>query len=265
MISSQRAFSTLGCPDISASEIFSLAKRHGIGLVELRATCRSIDLPARLAIEFGKPANFAKFAAKQEARVIAIDTSLSLTGDSAARAAFLQYVPWAEALGGVRLRVFDGNAGNSEDDRNKSIDMLAWWHDLRAKNNWRSDIMIETHSSLVTSVALRTFLAAVPEKPAILWDTHHTWRIGGEAPGVTWTVIKEHTVHLHVKDSITSHLGKYDYTLPGNGEFPMNELMETILLDGYNGIVSLEWEKYWHLELPSLETALDTATANQWW
>ncbi|WP_334319064.1 sugar phosphate isomerase/epimerase family protein [Termitidicoccus mucosus] len=241
-----------------------MAARHGIGQVELRAACGTVDLPAALAGEFGTPAAFA--AAAQSVRIIALDTSLFLPGDAAALAAFLQYIPWAEALGGVKLRVFDGAAGVSVADLVASVATLNWWHKMREKNNWRSDVMVETHSSLVTSSKLKEFIAEAPSGTSILWDTHHTWRIGGESPEATWENIAPNIVHLHVKDSITCDTaeGKYKYVLPGAGEYPMRTLLNTLRKSSFEGSVSLEWEKMWHSELPSLNEALDAAKLKGW-
>lgn len=264
----QRAFSSLGCPQLSVREILALAARHGIGAVELRAANGSVDLPASLAAEFGSPAAFADYVAKQNVRIVALGASLYLPGDDDARTALLRYVPWAEALGGVRLRIFDGAAGHDANTLAASVATLQWWRDLRVKNNWRSDVMIETHSSLLTASVLARFLAAAPASTAILWDTHHTWRAGGETPGTTWPVIAKNTVHMHVKDSISTledAKERYRYTLPGAGEYPIAALLNILKQNAFAGPVSLEWEKQWHPELPSLENALVAATEKLWW
>ena len=125
--------------------------------------------------------------------------------------------------------------------------------------------MVETHDTLLTSAAIGRFLRAVPGA-AILWDSHHTWRRGGEDPGATWRAIGRHVVHIHVKDSVEgpdpAHPARY--VLPGTGGFPMAAL-RAALAGRYSGHLCLEWEKQWHPGLPPLDEALCSAAAGSWW
>jgi Sugar phosphate isomerases/epimerases len=125
--------------------------------------------------------------------------------------------------------------------------------------------MVETHDSLFTAAAIGRLAAAVPGV-RILWDSHHTWKRGGEDPLATWEAIKEHVVHVHVKDSVSRPSGKYPFTyaLPGTGEFPMAGLREKLAV-GFGGAASLEWEKLWHPELAPLEEVLRSARERAWW
>ena len=102
---------------------------------------------------------------------------------------------------------------------------------------------------------------------AILWDSQHTWRNGGEAPLDTWRAIKSHVVHIHVKDSMARPSGRHSFTyvLPGEGEFPMAPLLDALRTDRFAGAISLEWERLWHPYLAELDVALRTATERRWW
>ena len=263
-----RAFSSLGCPECSLEDTFALAARHGIAAVELRALGGTTDLPAYLEKSYGSPAAFAARVRSQPVRVAALGTSLHVIGGVAGeRAAFLSFLPWAEALGGVRLRVFDGGRALDASELAQAADTLRWWQAERCAHGWRSDVMVETHDSLFTAAALRRFLAAVPEGTALLWDTHHTWRKGGEDPVETWRTLRDRIVHLHVKDSIAvpSARHPFTYVLPGEGAFPFEPLRAALRADRFAGPVSLEWEKLWHPYLPSLEEALRVAALRGWW
>ena len=124
--------------------------------------------------------------------------------------------------------------------------------------------MIETHDSLFTAEAIGRFLARVPDA-ALLWDSHHTWKRGGESPSTTWGAIKGNVVHVHVKDSVSRPSARHSFTyvLPGTGEFPAAVLFAELRGGGFRGPVSLEWEKLWHPYLPPLSDAL-TAAALGW-
>jgi sugar phosphate isomerase/epimerase len=99
-----------------------------------------------------------------------------------------------------------------------------------------------------------------------LWDSHHTWKRGGEDPVATWAAIAPHVVHVHVKDSVSRPSAKHPYTyvVPGSGEFPAAPLMDCLRRE-FSASVSLEWERQWHPYLSPLDEALTAATRNGWW
>jgi sugar phosphate isomerase/epimerase len=262
-----RAFSTIGCPAYSLDQVLELAARHRIDAVELRSLSGTTDLPSYFEGIAGTPSVLADRMRMSSVRIIAFATSLRLIGGSTqARDDFLRFLPWAEALGGIRLRVFDGGAHADECELAEAADTLAWWQSQRIQHGWRSDLMVETHDSLLTASAMKRFLVVAPVGTSILWDTHHTWKKSGEAPVDTWMEVKTHIVHLHIKDSIdvASDGLPFTYVPSGTGKFPFAALAAKLRADNYTGPVSLEWEKMWHPSLPSLDEALE-ATNLAWW
>jgi sugar phosphate isomerase/epimerase len=261
-----RAFSTLGCPEATLEEALALARSHGLDGVELRALGGTLDLPSYLRAQFGSPAALAGRFGGRLPPIVALGTSLRAIGGTAAdREQFLEFLPWAEALGVPWLRVFDGGKTADAAELAQAAETLRWWRDLRATRGWRADIMIETHDALTEPARLRDFLAAAPDA-AVLWDAHHTWKQSGEDPVRTWRAIQSRVVHLHVKDSVSVPGPRHPYTYvrPGEGEFPMAPLLAE-LRAGFAGAVSLEWEKLWHPALPGLDEALAAAAARRWW
>lgn len=256
-------FSTLGCPELSLRQAADLAARHGIGAVELRALSGSIDVPAKLAEEFGSPEGLATWLDGQPVVLAAFGTSARLFGETFDLAEIERFLPWAEAANVPNLRVFDGGEGLTESDVATGRERLDRWGDLRAKRGWETDIMIETHDALVHDEALHRFCRQVP-RARVLWDTHHTWAKGGTNPLMTWERISRQVVHLHVKDSIAGPDGR-TYVLPGDGDFPMAALRERLDRDEVTMPISLEWERMWHPHLPPLGEALSSAARSDWW
>ncbi len=264
-----RCFSSLGCPEFSLEDTLDLAGRYGISAIELRALGGTVDLPAYLAGRFGSPAALAaaRRAHPGPVEIAACNASLHLVGSTPAeRDQLVALVPWAEALGVRWLRVFDGGRRADDAELAEATATLRWWRDLRQEHGWQTEVMVETHDSLFTAAAIERLLAVAPAT-AMLWDSHHTWRKGGEDPVATWQAIRDHVVHIHVKDSIgvPSARHPFTYVLPGDGEFPIAPLLAALRAAGYRGRVSLEWEKMWHPYLPPLEEALRVAAAREWW
>ncbi|HXQ81784.1 MAG TPA: TIM barrel protein [Opitutaceae bacterium] len=261
-----RAFSTLGCPGLNLGGVCALARSYGVGAVELRVLESSVDLPAYFSRLGTAPATLSAVASAEGIRIAAIGTSLRLIdGTDEDREKFLEFVPWAEAMDVPRLRVFDGGSKADDVEMKRALAAFTWWRAIRAERGWKTDIMVETHDALLSAAAIDRFTREVPGA-AILWDSHHTWRKGGEDPAATWRAIGRHVVHIHVKDSV----GGADagsparYVLPGTGEFPMADLRAALAGD-YTGPLSLEWERLWHPELAPLEEALRSSAATSWW
>jgi sugar phosphate isomerase/epimerase len=204
--------------------------------------------------------------AKIEVRLAALGTSFRLVGAGPLdRDALIDFAGWAEALGVKWLRVFDGGKLADAAELAAASEAVRWWREERARRGWKTDIMVETHDSLFTAEAMGRAVEAMPGL-AILWDSHHTWKKGGEDPLYTWSRMRAHVVHVHLKDSISvpSSRHPYTYVLPGTGEFPAAALVP-VLREQFEGVVSLEWEKLWHPSLPPLEDALAAAAERAWW
>lgn len=251
------AFSTLGCPDLDLPEAAQLARLHGVAQIELRALGGTTALPDYFAALYTSPDALAALVPELGVTVAALGTSLRLIGSTPeTRDAFAAYVPWALALGAPYLRVFDGGHGANEAELADAAATLDWWDALRRAEGWPLDIMVETHDAFAQPERLQLFLDRHPGCK-ILWDTHHTWRKGGEDPARTWQRVRGHAVHLHVKDSAPAATADgYAYTALGDGGFPFAALLRTLEADGFAGPISLEWERMWHPEMPPLGTAL---------
>lgn len=259
----KRAFSSLGCPELTLEGMLALAARHHIEAVELRVLERQLDLPAYLAARYGTPARLAAVLAEQPAKVHSFSTSLSLARWTAeSREQFLAYLPWADGTGVRWLRAFDGGQPGDEGRVAESLD---WWAAVRRERGCQCDIMVETHDCLYDGAAIRRLLDARPQT-ALLWDAGNTWLHSGEDPRQTWAAIKGKVVHIHVKDAVRRAIQPHPWemVLPGTGELPFQALMQTLTQDGYAGYVSLEWEKHWHPELPALPEALAAAEKHGW-
>ncbi|MFK0162482.1 sugar phosphate isomerase/epimerase family protein [Rhizobium sp. NPDC090279] len=261
------AFSTLGCAELELDQALGLAARHGLDAIEIRALGGTIDLVAYFTERFGSPAGLAKALEASPVGVCAFNTSLRLVGaTSQAKEEFLRYLPWAEAAGVRSLRVFDGGETADEGELAEALSTLQWWRETAKREGFRADMVVETHDFLALPDAIPRFLEVAPDC-ALLWDTHHTWRKGGQDPVETWKQVRGNTHHLHIKDSISSPGPRlpYSYVLPGMGEFPMVALLSALTDAGYAGIMSLEWERLWHQDLPPLDLALQAAQRSGWW
>lgn len=260
-----KAFSTLGCREADLAQVCALADDFGIDAIELRFLEDTIQLPQLWQGRAVSPAQLADQVRSAGKTVPVIDTSLRLfDGTEADRSEVLALLPFAEALGTRYLRVFDGAAAWDAAARRAAAETFEWWDAARSAHNSAIKLIVETHDTLLTAPILKEFLAAFPAA-TLLWDAHHTWRKGGEAPRVTWEAIAPAVRHVHVKDSVAAPGGKYGLVLPGHGDFPMADLRQLLGGAAWRGVVSLEWEKGWVPHLPPLRDALAVARDGNWW
>jgi sugar phosphate isomerase/epimerase len=257
------AFSSLGCPNASWEGLCDLCRRFGIRELEIRALEGMLDLPEYLSKRFGSPAAWAAAVEAEDLHVSGLSTSLKLVGSKPDdRVAFLRFLPWADAVGGAPLRVFDGGTpedGLSGNALQEALDTIDWWRLEKARSGWISDIIIETHDSMVRSDEVCLLQRSLALPVDILWDTHHTWKKGGEEVSATWQAIGQWVRHIHVKDSIPQPSARHPFTyvLPGEGVFPLRHTLALLMDRQFDGVVSLEWERMWLPYLGEIEEALE--------
>jgi sugar phosphate isomerase/epimerase len=116
-------------------------------------------------------------------------------------------------------------------------------------------VILETHDAFSVGSDVGELLDAVGEEgTGALWDLHHPVK-PGESPKATAGLIGGRTYHTHVKDSGADG----GYTLLGEGDVPLEELVAELHAVGYRGYLSLEWEKAWHPELAGPEVVFPQA------
>jgi sugar phosphate isomerase/epimerase len=258
-------FSTLGCAELDWPGVAALAHRHKLRQVELRALGDRLDLPTYLREHYGDSTVFAARVRADCLAVPVLDTSLNLhRADETARGAFLEFIPWAEALGTPFLRVFDGGkfdpAAAQTAAFTAAYETIVWWRELRAREGWQVDMIVETHDSLCSAAEIARFQQGLDKPVAILWDTWHTWFKAQESPSDTWRGIAPWVAHVHFKDGLRQPIGEhaYRYVLPGQGVYPLAELDALLTASDYSGSRCLEWERKWHPYLAPLSAALNS-------
>ena len=118
----------------------------------------------------------------------------------------------------------------------------------------RVKVVLETHDAFSLGRQVAELLA-VADSPDVgsLWDVHHPYR-QGEPLQETMGHLRNTLMHTHFKDSAVEG-DKHHYTLLGEGSVPVAEALQLLRDEGYDGYLSLEWEKKWHPEIDDPEVA----------
>jgi sugar phosphate isomerase/epimerase len=263
-------FSTLGCAELSLPQICKLLHEFDLRELEIRSIDGRMDLPAWAADTGWTPQRAAALLAEDEIDFRVAGSSFKLVGnDDKSRAELLRFCHWANSWGARYVRTFGGGIWGqalTEADYGQAAEAVAWWQWEKKRRHWRVELLLETHDAFSASEPCCKLLARLDKPIGIIWDSHHTWRLGGESPRESWSQLSEWIRHVHVKDSIAKPSARHPYTyvLPGDGEMPLRETVEVLRKHHFAGMVSLEWERLWHPYLPPLRAALQRLQAQPW-
>lgn len=251
-------FSTLGCPDWNIGEIVNSAKKFNMSGVELRGHERQHISP-----EFSREE-------RSQVKEIFMENSLEIACISAYTHFSMEslserlknekiltdFVKLAKDLNCRYVRTFIGDIPCM--DANRAYDYIAQSLNRLGKeiDNTGITVLIENHDQLCTGELLKPLLDRINYKCiGILWDMANSFQ-AGEALEETYVFFKKHIKHVHIKDIYKDESGNMVHCIPGNGVMPIKEFTELLLQYEYEGYFSLEWEKTWYPEMPSIERAL---------
>ncbi|TFG71960.1 MAG: sugar phosphate isomerase/epimerase [Anaerolineales bacterium] len=255
------SFTTLGCPDWTLQQIVENAARMGYDAVDFRGLQENLDISTTPAFTTGLNATRRMFAdaglaisgIATSARFAVIDAAeLQANYDETRRNMDL-----AARLGAKFLRVYGGRVpeGHTVDSILPTlIDNLRHIGDEAAQ--YDVTLVLETHDDWTNSAVFGKLMREVDHpRVRVLWDLHHPFRTNGEPPQMTYANIGSYTASIHVKDSVPTADGGHRYVLLGEGDVPLQEMLDLLVSGGYDGYAILEWEKRWILDLPAPEIA----------
>jgi sugar phosphate isomerase/epimerase len=258
------AYSSLACPGWTIEEAVAAAARYGYAAIEWRLADGEIIEPGASAQVRRRLRNV---PIAHGIEIACLDTSCRVTRASPAeRAATIEegqrMIEMAAELGAPYLRVF-GGALPAGTTRAALLGPAA--EVLHALGTYGTQygvtVALETHDAWARSEDVLALLEAValPEVK-VLWDAHHTHR-SGESPAQTLAVLGDAIAYVHLKDSRSSNgkPGEWTYCLLNEGSVPLREICSLLKQAGYDGYLSLEWEKKWHPEIAEPEVALPQA------
>jgi sugar phosphate isomerase/epimerase len=180
--------------------------------------------------------------------LVCFDTSIELAGS------FERTLPAALELarewGTDTIRVFGGDVARVDDVARRLVPLLA------------EDVVValETHDRFASAARVGELLRLVGHPSfAAIWDLHHPTR-AGESPAEVVRALGASIRLVHVKDA--RRRGDDWQLVPlGEGDVPVRESIAALRTLGYDGWLTVEWERRWHPELAPAEAALPHALA----
>ncbi|SHE89714.1 Sugar phosphate isomerase/epimerase [Caldanaerobius fijiensis DSM 17918] len=255
------SFTTLSCPDWPWEKILDEAARLGYDGIEIRGIEGEMYLPKAKPF---LPENIdkTKMLLKQKnLKICCLDTSCSFH-DKATYNNYLQEgidtIDLAFKMEVPFIRVFGNSIPNLEEEEDV-INMIS--NAMNELGHYAESkgvcVLIETHGDFANTIRLLKVLEKVDSNSVgVLWDINHPYKAFSEPVEETYARLKNYIKHTHIKDSIG--VGKEaKLCMIGQGDMPIAQCIEILKQNGYNGWLSLEWEKKWHPELEEPEIALE--------
>jgi sugar phosphate isomerase/epimerase len=242
--------------------VLQFADAHGYMAVELRGLQNEMDLTKRPEFAPARLEETRHEIASHGLRISCLGASANMHEmDAAQRGASMdegrRFIDLAAALRTPYVRVF-GNKYVPSVPRDQILAHIA--RGLRELGDYARErnvtVLLESHGDFTDSPTLRELMERADSPAvAILWDAHHTFASGKEAPEETVRQLGRWIRHTHLKDSVPAG-GDRRYVLTGTGDVPVRRQVEELARNGYAGYYSFEWEKRWHPEIEEPEVAI---------
>ena len=245
------SFSTLACPDYSWTDIYSMAKDLHFDGIEVRGLGDDIfAVKARPFTDSQLPLTVKKLK-ELGLTIPCLASGCSLKekqNHNQSIVEITQYIVLAQKLGTPYIRVLGDTAAEAqgEVDDNYIADVL---HVLGViAEGFGVTLLVESNGVFADTKRLRRLLDTV-NSPAVaaLWDMHHPYRFMGETPEETVENIGGYIRHVHIKDSVVTGDG-FAYRMLGDGDLPVDRMLDVLRKTGFDGYVSLELGKNWSQE-----------------
>lgn len=242
----QIAYTTYSTRHWSPAQIAERAAALGYQSVELRAydgsNVRSDLTPAECAQlrrtfdSAGLPVcvvgTSCRFAPSEEEAAAAVEEAL-------------RYLAIAAQLGAPVIRVFGGAFDREKVSEEQAVERVAGALSRLAPHAERARVKIalETHDGFSAGALVGRALRRVGH-PMVgaCWDWLHPCRVG-ETPAQTAEHLRGLLLHAHTKDARRNAKGGWDAEYFGMGELPLADILGEMVAQGYDGPLSLEWER----------------------
>lgn len=258
------AYSTLACPQWTVEEAVTAAVRDGYDAIEWRLADGELIGPEtpesvlRRLRDVPVANGIAIACLDTSCRVVQATSQERAETIEAAR----RMIDRAAYIGASTVRVFGGPL---PDGATHATILAPTAEVLQSIGEYAAEhsiiVTLETHDSWSDSANVQTLIHAVASPVVkVLWDIHHTYR-SGETPAQSVATLGSSIAYVHVKDGrpVPNIPDAWELCLLNEGIVPLQEAYTALKQSGYDGYISLEWEKKWHPEIDEPEVALPQA------
>ncbi len=185
------------------------------------------------------PALLLKLARVGRIRVLGTDFGLAVTDaaereklDAAASLADRAGVPYLRTVAG-----FDPGTELTEDLADRFWSNMEWFDSL----DHGCRLAVETLDGMSSARCCAEIFSALGLQLPVIWNAHHTWRVAGESPELSFELLNENVVAVHFMDSTSDSTGeRITAENPGKGDVPLQEIFSLLEKAGADYPVCLD-------------------------
>lgn len=249
------AFSTVSSPEWDFETVVARAKEYGYDGVEIRGFLNESILTAA-NVFLTDPAKVRKLFDDAGIEIACLASSIAFAQDKKrdkqSAADLRTYIDTAQKLGCPLVKVFDTQVKAGQNRQNAGI-LLGEWLIESADYAAERDVTIVIENALSFRGAKEMWqLTDRLNHPSICvcWDLFNA-AIIGEKPAFSVPTLNSKIAYAQVKDATFGPLGA-TFTKIGEGEVQIRNFIRRLRGIGFEGFVTVEWEKAW---LPNLAPA----------
>ncbi len=256
------AFTTLGCPEWDLDTIISNAVENGYHGVDFRGYLGELNIFTFPEFSTNIKETVRKF---QDAslEIPCFSSSIQLfTASHEELGQYLHelrsYAQLCQHFNTPYIRFFGGTIMDTEREQAIEIVVENLMEMLKMAEAFNVSLVIETHDDWTNCEHIAEIVERVnSDYLHVLWDVHHPFRTAGEDPVLTWNTLGKRIKYTHWKDSyIKKETDRgYQLCLLGEGDVPLQQMLQLLVGKGYDGYFTLEWEKKWCPEIEEPEIA----------
>ncbi|NLE27604.1 MAG: AMP-binding protein, partial [Clostridiaceae bacterium] len=245
-------FSTLGCPDFSWPEIYSMAKDFGFDGIEIRGLGNEIFAVKAKPFTESQLTQTAKKLSELRLEIPCFSSGCCLKFAENAQKnheEIVEYITLASRLGTPYVRILADLEPQPCGDVDDKVVLEALKMLTPIAEEKGVTLLVETNGVYSdTSRLCRLLDSVASDAVAALWDVHHPYRFAGESPGKTVQNLGAYIKYVHIKDSVVEN-GVIRYRMMGEGDMPIDDIMLALRSINYDGYITLEWVKRWAADL----------------
>lgn len=241
------SFTTMATPELDIPSQFEAAKAYGFDGVDLRVIERGMgEIPKDLSD--ADAARILQMRKEIEVPTLLCYNEKVQSGSDAMTASVMAYMRLAAKLHIPTIRIFTGLLDTPEDMETLSGVLKG----VFAQDTTGVNIAMQNHINC--SVTLEQALAVCQQvsdpRLSVILSPDHAALIGEELEPLL-PRLAPYTSQLYLADTDEQNKS----VLPGEGRIPYGKIIHTLRENGFDGYVTLKWERCWHPELPHYETA----------
>lgn len=246
------AFSTLGCPDFSWVDIYSMAKDFHFDGIEIRGLGREIKAVTAQPFTPAQLKRTIKKLNELDLEIPCLSSGCGLKFKENREqnvAEITEYIHLAKQLGTPFIRILADREPHvtGEVDDQYIVELMKELAALAEPSE--VTLLIETNGVYADTARLKRLLDSIDHPlVAALWDVHHPYRFFHESPETTVSNLGGYIKYIHVKDSVMEG-DSVRYRMMGEGDLPVRDALDALDKINYDGYVSLEWVKRWAPDL----------------